>query len=388
MTSQFENHTYDAIVVGARCAGAATGMLLARQGARVLIVDRDPEVTDTLSTHALMRPAVTLLSRWRLLHKLVAGGTPCVHQTQFYYGPEQLIIPVKPNDEMRGLYAPRRWLLDQILIDAARSAGAEVHHGTHLRSLSKTKNGRVTGAVLRQRDGVERQICAGLVIGADGRNSLVAKLAGARNLVQSRARSATVYTYVKGIRNKGYRWYFGAGMAAGLIPTANGAHCFFASCQPDEFGKWFGQNAFAGATEMLSTWDPCLASMIAADGPVERLRRFAGATGHIRDCAGPGWALVGDAGYFKDPATAHGITDAFLDAHRLAQAFAHSPGTVKAYQIERDLFAPKLFAITQKIASHDWDCAQLKRLHSSLNDCMKAEHAELGLISGTHRIAA
>ncbi|SLN65610.1 hypothetical protein ROA7450_03473 [Roseovarius albus] len=378
MTIQFEHQTYDALIIGARCAGAATGMLLSRQGARVLIIDRDPEVTDTLSTHALMRPAVTLLSRWGLLNKLVAAGTPCVHQTQFVYGRERLNIPIKGNAEIRGLYAPRRWLLDRALVDAACDAGAEVHHGTHLLALTRSESGRVTGAVLRQRDGTACQINAGLVIGADGRNSMVAKMAGAKALVHSNARSATVYTYVNGIKNEGYRWYFGKGMAAGLIPVAGGAHCLFASCRPETFGNWFGKDAFLGATKMFATWEPKLASMASTDGPAERLRRFPGAPGHIRDCSGPGWALVGDAGYFKDPATAHGITDAFLDANRLALAFTQSPGNVKAYQIARDLFAPKFFAITQKIASHDWDFDRLKRLHMALNDCMKEEQLSLG----------
>ena len=123
---------------------------------------------------------------------------------------------------------------------------------------------------------------------------------------------------------------------------------------------------------ILATWAPDIAADLSARGPTERLRRYTGAASHIRQCAGPGWALVGDAGYFKDPATAHGITDAFLDANRLAEAFS-ATGDPHNYQAERDQTAPIFFDLTQKIASFDWDIDDLKSLHMQLNACMKAE---------------
>ncbi len=129
--------------------------------------------------------------------------------------------------------------------------------------------------------------------------------------------------------------------------------------------------------EVLSTWEPDLAVDIAARGPNERPRRFLGQNGFIRDSTGRGWALVGDAGYFKDPLTAHGITDAFLDSHRLAQAFARNPSDVGEYQDERDHFAHRLFEITEDIASLNWDLEMLKLLHIELNGCMKAEGESL-----------
>lgn len=376
MTQTFNHKTYDALIIGARCAGAATGMLMARKGARVLIVDREAEMRDTLSTHALMRPAVSLLDQWGVLDQITAGGTPVIKNTQFHYGPEKIDVPIKPVGNADGLYAPRRWLLDRVLQDAATEAGAELHTGTRLVGIVKDGTGRVIGADLQLQNGDITRVHATIVIGADGRQSSVAEAVGAKTLVNSPTSSATVYTYVDGLPNEGYRWYYGHRVAAGLIPTTNGMHCLFASCAQDTFKTQF-ENPFAGAMDILATWEPEIAADLRARPPVERMRRFPGAPGHIRDCTGPGWALVGDAGYFKDPATAHGITDAFLDAHRVAHAFAVKPVDTSGYQLQRDGIAPTLFELTHKIASLDWNFDQLKALHKDLNLCMKAEQQAL-----------
>jgi 2-polyprenyl-6-methoxyphenol hydroxylase-like FAD-dependent oxidoreductase len=377
MTQTFTHQSYDAIIIGARCAGAATGMLMARNGARVLIVDRESQMHDTLSTHALMRPAVTLLDQWGLLDQITTEGTPAVRSTHFHYGAERIDVPVKPAGNAEGLYAPRRWLLDRVLRDAAVQSGAELRTGTSLVSLVKNPSGRVIGAGLRHSGGTIQTVQADIVIGADGRRSMVAERVGASTIVQSASFSATTYTYVDGLPNQGYRWYYGDQIAAGLIPTTNGMHCLFTSCAPDAFGAWFKQDAFGGAMKILSTWEPEIAADLSVRGPVEKMRRFPGAPGHIRECAGPGWALVGDAGYFKDPATAHGITDAFLDANRLACALAITPGDARRYQMERDWIAPTFFDLTQKIASLNWNFDGLKALHMELNLCMKAEQKAL-----------
>ncbi|HCP80311.1 MAG TPA: NAD(P)/FAD-dependent oxidoreductase [Octadecabacter sp.] len=376
MPNKFSRYHYDAIVIGARCAGSATAMLMARNGARVLIVDREHEVRDTRSTHALMRPAVTLLGQWGLLNE-IAAATPIVASTHFHYGDERVSVPIKPDSVAMGLYAPRRWLLDNALGQAAVAAGAELRTGTSLVHLVKDTDDRVTGAVLRHPDGTTQSVSADIVIGADGRNSMVADHVNAATIATSNERSATAYTYVEGIPNEGYRWYFGDKIAAGLIPTTNGAHCLFTSCAPDAFRSWFAKDAFSGATKILATWEPEIAADLSARGPVERMRKFPGAPGHICQCAGPGWALVGDAGYFKDPATAHGITDAFLDANRLARVLYDTSGDARAYQVERDQIAPTLFDLTNKVASLEWDFDELKSLHMKLSACMKTEQEAL-----------
>ena len=118
----------DVVIVGARAAGAATALLLARAGARVVVVDRGRYGTDTLSTHALMRGAVLQLHRWGVLPAIVEQGTPRVTATTFAYGHEEVTVPIEPKYGVDALYAPRRILLDGLLSAMAVESGAEAPH--------------------------------------------------------------------------------------------------------------------------------------------------------------------------------------------------------------------------------------------------------------------
>jgi flavin-dependent dehydrogenase len=137
----------DVVVVGARAAGAATAMLLARAGLRVVVVDRGRYGADTLSTHALMRGAVVQLHRWGLLDRIIAAGTPPIRRTTFRYANDEIEIPIKASHGVDALYAPRRTVLDPILVDAAQEAGAEVRFSTTVTGLSRATDGRVTGVI-------------------------------------------------------------------------------------------------------------------------------------------------------------------------------------------------------------------------------------------------
>ena len=131
---------FDAVIVGARCAGAATAMLMARAGLRVLVVDRTHPSRDTLSTHALMRAGVLQLSRWGLLQRVVAAGTPPVTATTFHYGDRTETLQLTEP-----LYAPRRTVLDTALLSAAQEAGAQARFGVDVTELCRDRTGRVTG---------------------------------------------------------------------------------------------------------------------------------------------------------------------------------------------------------------------------------------------------
>src|SRR5712672_1225678 len=148
MTTANTRH-YDVIIAGARCAGAATALLLARQGARVLVLDKSRYGTDTLATHALMRGAVLQPHRWGLLPAVAGAGTPPVRSTTFHLADAVTTIPVKPKHGVEALYAPRRSVLDAILADAAHRAGADVRFGTSLTGLRRDRAGRVTGIIGR-----------------------------------------------------------------------------------------------------------------------------------------------------------------------------------------------------------------------------------------------
>lgn len=375
--SIFRRTYYDAIIIGARCAGSATALELARTGASVLLVDRDHPGNDTLSTHALMRPAIALLNDWGVIPEIEKSGTPLVTATTFHYGGEKIPVAVKPGGDIKGLYAPRRNVLDQVLADAAVAAGAEMHTGVSFLAATKDAAGRVRGALLATSEGKQIPVSCGILIGADGRQSAVAHQVGAATQIESQERTAVVYGYFKGLPNEGYRWFFGHNSYSGAIPTNDGAHCVFAGVRPDRFKGMMGSDPLKGMRAVLSECDPDLAEHLRI-GPVDgKLRRYGGAFGHMRECAGPGWALVGDAGYFKDPVTAHGITDAFLDAHRLVHALQSDLSFPMVYQQERNAKSAGMFEVTRKIAALNSNYDTLKSLHQDLNQIMKTELAEL-----------
>jgi 2-polyprenyl-6-methoxyphenol hydroxylase-like FAD-dependent oxidoreductase len=380
---------YDAVVVGARCAGAATAMLLARRGLRVLAVDRGQYGTDTLSTNALMRGAVVQLSRWGVLEKVIAAGTPVVSSTSFHYGDSEVRIPIRPRDGVPGLLAPRRFLLDRLLVDAARASGAEIAYGLRVAGLVRDAGGRVAGVELEDGNGVVRSIAAATVVGADGLRSTVARLAGAETSLAGRHATGVVYGYFAGLANDGYHWYFRPGTSAGRIPTGDGLTCVFAATSAARFHDEVRHDVAAGFARVLDECAPELAAAVTAAPRSGALRGSPGVLGFLRRPWGPGFALVGDAGYFKDPITAHGITDALCDAELVADALASGPeGALARYQEARDERARGLFEVTDRIASFEWSLPAVEKLHLSLSEEMKREVRQLGLRSGPRAIPA
>lgn len=368
-----QHDSYDCVIVGARAAGSATALVLASAGARVLVIDQSPDIGDTLSTHALMRPAVDLLGRWGLLGTLSRAGTPWVRQAQFLYGSERLTIPVRPGPQAEGLIAPRRWLLDRALLSAAVAAGAELAFGTRYETCLQSRDGRVVALGVAARDGSRRTLSADLLVGADGRMSRVAESVGARAITTSPAATATVYAYLPWPADQGYRWGFAPGMTASVIPTTGGESCVVAACRPADYRARFA-DVQAGLAAIVGRFDPVLAEAVRA-APGLRCRRFAGAPGVMRVRSGPGWALVGDAACYRDPVTAHGLTDALLDAHALGAALA--AGRPQDYAAARLPQAAAVFEVTQTIARLDWTLDALRALHERLNACLKAEAAAL-----------
>jgi flavin-dependent dehydrogenase len=368
---------YDVVIAGARCAGAATAMLLARQGARVLLLDRSGYGTDTLSTHALMRGAVLQLHRWGLLAGVAAAGTPAVRSATFHLPDAVSTVEIKPKQGIGALYAPRRFVLDAILADAARNAGADVRFGTSVSGLRRDRTGRVTGVTGRA--GPARlEVGADLVVGADGRRSTVARCAGARATHVAAASSAIIYRYVRDAAIAGYHWHYATGAAAGAIPTNDGLACVFAATSPQRLRRELEGGADAGFRRLLARAAPDLADRLGHRTAAGRPRVFPGLTGYLRQAAGPGWALVGDAGYFKDPLTAHGITDALRDAQILARVVTSAgPDAMCRYQAERDELSLRLFRVTGRIASFEWAADDIGSHLRELNDAMAEEVAAM-----------
>jgi 2-polyprenyl-6-methoxyphenol hydroxylase-like FAD-dependent oxidoreductase len=331
-----------------------------------------------------MRGGVLKLHRWGILDGLKAAGTPTVRSTSFHYADDVLDIPIKPRDGIDGLYAPRRTVIDRLLVDAARESGAEIAYRTRLIDLMRSPEGRVCGVHLRDSDGHDSQVAAELVVGADGVRSTVADLVKAERCRTARHSTGSVFSYWSNTGIEGYHWYFRPGVSVGAIPTNGGLTCVFASIPQRRFHDEIRADMAAGHQQVLRECHPDLAAVVAAADRAERYRGFAGEMGFFRQSSGPGWALVGDAGYFKDPITAHGMTDALIDAELLARAAAEgSERALADYQLARDARAKGLFDVTDAIASFDWDLATVQRLHRSLSDEMKKEIVESPSSSAT-----
>ena len=365
---------YDAVIVGARCAGAATALLLAREGLRVLVVDRDRRGADTLSTLAMMRAGVLQLHRWNLLEEIRGAGTPAIRSTSFIYGDETITVPIKPRDGIDSLCSPRRTVLDPILADAARAAGADVSYGPRLADLTHDSSGRVTGVVLEERDRSLLPIRAGIVIGADGMRSTVARMVGAPPYRQGQHACGVVYAFWNGLENRGNRWHYRPGISVGAIPTNHGETCVFVATPPARFHAEMQGDMESGYHRALKECAAGLAEEVSTSTRTERFRGFPGLPSYMRQSHGPGWALVGDAGYFKDPITAHGISDALRDAEFLARAVLRdSEAALATYQETRDELSRDLFDITDDIAAFRWSLAELEPLHRRLSKAMNLE---------------
>ncbi|HYO01699.1 MAG TPA: NAD(P)/FAD-dependent oxidoreductase [Mycobacterium sp.] len=374
------DHHYDAIVVGGRCAGAATAMLLARGGLRVLVIEAARPGTDTLSTHALMRGAVLQLHRWGLLDGVVAAGTPAIRSTEFAYGDEIETVDIRPGGGISALRAPRRTVLDPLLLEAARDAGAEVRMPARVVRVL-TDGGTVYGVEAIERGaGTRFRATAPLVIGADGRNSTIAQAVDAPYRRRGSASGAIVYGYFPGLPHDRYHWAYRPGVTAGVVPTGDGLACVWAGTASTRFAQQRSVGLDATFRSLLAEATPQVASSIGAAPPVGTLRAYPGQGGWIRASAGPGWALVGDAAYFKDPITAHGITDALRDAELLARAVLEAPrgrqarlDAIRDYERTRDRLSEPLFDITERIASYHWDLVELRAHLRELSQAMRPE---------------
>jgi flavin-dependent dehydrogenase len=307
---------FDVIVVGARCSGSPTAMQLARHGYRVLLVDRATFPSDTISTHWIWQLGLGCLKRWGLLDRVLATNSPLIPQIGLDLGAFQLVGDLPPIDGIAAACAPRRTVLDKILIDAAAAAGVEVREGFAVTGLTFS-NGRVTGIRGHGRNGAEVEEQARVVIGADGRNSLVAKAVGAPEY------------NVRPALTCGYYAYWSASSHTPAIhplprrvvisfPTNDGLTVTYFALPCEDFQEVRSDfDRFMRSTLGLVADVKEPFSRAARVGPIMGMRDI---PNFFRQAHGDGWALVGDAAYHKDPIIAQGISDAFRSAEWLAEA--------------------------------------------------------------------
>jgi 2-polyprenyl-6-methoxyphenol hydroxylase-like FAD-dependent oxidoreductase len=361
--------SYDAIVVGARCAGAPTAMLLARRGYRVLVVDRATFPSETISTHLVHPPGVEALERWGLLDRVVATGCPPIDTYAYDFGP--FTISGKPGGETQVAYAPRRTVLDSLLVEAAAGAGAEVREGFTVESLV-VEGDRVVGIRGHGAGGRSVTEHARVVIGADGRYSLVADAVDAAEYSEKPKLLASYYSYWSGLPMDGrnVNWIRPhRGFAA--WPTNDDLTLVIVGWPHREFEA--NRNDVEGNFLATIELAPDFAERLRA---AKREERFVGAAvrGYFRKPYGPGWALVGDAGYNKDYITAQGIHDAFRDAEScvtaLDETFTGSRSFEEAmrdYQSTRDDLVLPMYELTAEFASLEPPAPELQQLLAAVH---------------------
>jgi flavin-dependent dehydrogenase len=308
---------YDAIVVGARCAGAPAAMLLAAKGYRVLLVDRATFPSDTISSHHVQQPAVASLKRWGLLDKLLATKCPPTKQWTFDVGPFALHGSPLPAGDVADGYAPRRTVLDKLLVDAAVEAGAEMREGFLVQEILMDDS-RVIGIRGHPRGGQPVTEKARIVIGADGKDSRVARAVQAPTYNERPTLECAYYSYWSGIPLSGMELYIREGRAILALPTNDDLALLLVGWPIADFPAVRAdvERNYMKSLELA----PGLAERASQGKREERIVGTGDLPNFFRKPYGDGWALVGDAGYHKDPVTAQGITDAFRDAEVLANA--------------------------------------------------------------------
>ena len=375
---------YDVIVVGARAAGSPTAMLLARKGHRVLLVDRATFPSDTLSTHYIHQPGAARLQRWGLLERLAATGCPPIAAMTFDVGPFALAAPPTPADGIAEGYCPRRTILDSLLLEAAAEGGAEVRTGVAIDELL-FEDGAVVGI---RAAGVEER--ARVVVGADGRNSFVARAVQAPAYEERPGRTCVYYGYWAGAQTEGAELYPRDGRMLITGPTHEGLQIVVAFWPREEF-KAVRADVEKSFLEAVSLAPP-LAERLAAGERVDRFYGTAEVPFYYRRPYGPGWALAGDAGYHKDPITAQGISDAFRDADLLADALDHAftgerplEDALADYERTRNEETRGLYELTYELASLAAPPPEQQALFGALRDNEEEAGRFFGVIAGTVR---
>jgi flavin-dependent dehydrogenase len=377
----------DAIIIGARCAGSPLAMLLARKGWSVLLVDKNTFPSDTMSTHFIHPTGIARLKRWGLLDAVIASNCPRVDRWNFDMGHATFAGTPPPIDGVSYSYCPRRTVLDEILVRAAERAGAEVREGFTVREIV-TEGGRVTGVRGESRGGESATEHARIVIGADGRRSLLAGAVGAPLYEERPVACCCFYTYWDGVPMDGVDIVLREGRAIFAFPTNDGQICTVLEWPRAEFDA-VRADAEGSAFRSFDLSPPLAAKMRRA----RRARHFVGTAempNYFRKAYGPGWALAGDAGHHRDPCGAWGISDAFRDADYLAEAVdAGLSGrrpveeALADYERRRDRDAMPAYRENYALAQLDAPPPPVRALHAALAADQVEADRFTGAILGT-----
>jgi 2-polyprenyl-6-methoxyphenol hydroxylase-like FAD-dependent oxidoreductase len=384
---------HDAIIVGARCAGSPTAMLLARKGYRVLLVDKATFPSDTISTHILWPHGAELMNGWGLLDGLAATGCPPVAlRLTFDVGPFALRGGVIDTNAGRGGFCPRRTALDKLLVDAAAKAGAEVREAFTVERLLWDDD-RVIGISGHSRTGQRVDEHARLVIGADGVHSLVAAAVRAPEYDTAPPLTTNYYSYYSGFDADDIEMYIRDYRAVGCFPTHDGLTLLAVLWPSHQFQEIRAD--IEGHVMKVVESIPAVADRLRRATREEKWMGIAGVPNYFRHASGPGWALVGDAAYDKDPITAQGISDAFIDAASLAAALDDGwserrplAQALAAHQADRDRRVKPMFDFTREMATLEPPPPHMQQLFAALRGNQEATNQFLSAITGSSPLPA
>jgi len=378
---------YDAIVIGARCAGSPTAMLLAQKGYRVLLVDKATFPSDIMSTHYIHPRGVAKLKRWGVMEGVIDSNCPPIAQATFDLGPFALVASTLPVDGVATGYGPRRMVLDAMLVEAAVKAGAELREGFSMQELMMDGD-RVTGIRGRSAGGTAVTEDAHLVIGADGMRSLVARNVQAPEYHRVPSLSCGYYSYWSGMEIEGVEFYPREGSTLLAFPTNDQLVCV-ACVWPQQLFPTIRADIEGNFNKTLDL-APALAERVRLGKREERFVGTADVPNFFCKPYGPGWALVGDAGYHKDPILAHGISDAFRDAELLAAAVhAGLSGqqsleeALAAYEQRRNEAVLPFYELTMQFARLEPPSPQMQQLFAAMRGNQEATDRYFATIEGT-----
>jgi len=315
---------HDVIIVGGRCAGSSLAMLLAREGVQVLLVDRASFPSDIPHGHFIHRHGPRRLRDWGLLDRIEAH-TPAITSMVLDAGDFPLLARNLVEDGLAWGYGPRRATLDSILMDAAAASGAEVRPSFNVFEYI-IENGTVVGIHGRTQNGNTVLERAPLVIGADGRNSGLARAVSAPIYNQVPPLLCYYFSYWSGVTSEPFELYVRNAERRVIFSfkTENDLFAVFVGAPVEEFETFRRdiEPAFMRSLDLI----PDFTARVRAGHREERFYGCSDLPNFYRRPYGSGWALVGDAGVHKDPFLALGICDAFRDAEFLADAIREGLG--------------------------------------------------------------
>jgi 2-polyprenyl-6-methoxyphenol hydroxylase-like FAD-dependent oxidoreductase len=344
--------SYDVIVVGARCAGSPLATMLARRGLRVCLLDRADFPSDSPSTHGIQPPGVKVLGRLGVLERLLEVA-PAIDRG-FVALDEQRVEQVGLTEILGApMVNARRVTLDAILVEAATAAGAELRARTTVTGLLRA-GGRVVGV-----ETTAGPLRAALVVGADGARSTVARLLPAPEYLRTAPRRAFVWSYFEGVAEREHRiWLGNIGDDGFLASPTDGGLFLGAFVTPIHRRDELRANRTGALEEGLRRW-PELGETLAGGRRAAPVQLMTNWHGFFRQATGPGWALLGDAGHFKDPTPGQGIADALRQAETMAPEIERSldgagDRPLRRWWRRRDRESLEMYWFAQQMGDPNW----------------------------------